>query len=38
MNEGADLLSDDTDDGHTRGLLLVPTAFVLSTGRLNEDD
>lgn len=31
MTEGADLLSDDADDGHTGGLLLVATAFLLPT-------
>jgi len=34
---GADLLTDDSDDGHTGGLLLFPTALLLPTGRLDED-
>ena len=35
--EGVDLQSDDADDGHPGGLLLLSTAFVLSTGWLHEN-
>ena len=36
-DEGSDLLSDDTDDGHTGGLLLFPSTFLLPSGWIYED-